>query len=84
MKEEVVDYKLYPKDDALHNGTWNLYEHDGLFSVMFKDTFGHIGSLTDHQISEDGIVSPSVVCPKDGCSYHEHIRLEGWVPVNRG
>jgi len=79
-----MEYKLYPYDEALHNGTWCKYEHDGIYTIMFKDIYGHIGSLTDHQIREDGTVSPSVVCPKDGCTFHEYIKLENWVPVNRG
>lgn len=35
-------------------------------------------SLTDHKINDDGAVSPSVVCPREGCSFHEFIILEGW------
>lgn len=39
---------------------------------------GHHGVLTDHIIDKDGIVSPSVVCPEEGCDFHEFIRLIGW------
>lgn len=36
---------------------------------------GHIGTFDDHLISENGEVSPSVVCPEDDCSFHEWITL---------
>ena len=39
---------------------------------------GKVCSLTNHKIDADGKVSPSVVCPGDGCSFHEHIILDGW------
>lgn len=39
---------------------------------------GHLGVLTDHTIADDGTVTPSVVCPEQGCGWHEHIRLGGW------
>lgn len=38
---------------------------------------GHIGSLDDHQIGENGEVSPSFVCPQD-CAFHEWITLENF------
>lgn len=31
-----------------------------------------------HKITPDGSVSPSVVCPVEGCGFHEMIKLEGW------
>lgn len=39
---------------------------------------GHVGSLLDHEIADDGSVTPSLVCPEDGCGWHEHVRLIGW------
>lgn len=43
---------------------------------------GHHGTLTDHEIRDDGTVHPSVVCPhKDPpCSFHANIQLDGWKP----
>lgn len=32
----------------------------------------------DHDIAPDGRVSPSVVCPFEGCDFHDHVVLEGW------
>jgi len=34
--------------------------------------------LWDHTIGHDGIVSPSVVCPTEGCWFHEMVKLVGW------
>lgn len=39
---------------------------------------GQRASLSHHTIAEDGKVSPSVVCPTEGCTFHEWIQLEGW------
>lgn len=34
--------------------------------------------LHDHDIADDGTVSPSVVCPHPGCSWHVWIKLKDW------
>lgn len=39
---------------------------------------GHMARLTSHQIAANGAVSPSIVCPEEGCSWHVWGRLEGW------
>ena len=31
-----------------------------------------------HSIAPDGTISPSYVCPRAGCQFHEYVRLEGW------
>lgn len=40
---------------------------------------GHGLTLRNHAISRDGVVMPSVVCPKQGCSFHEFVRLDRWI-----
>jgi len=30
------------------------------------------------RFTDDEVVSPSMVCLADGCSFHEFIRLDGW------
>jgi len=47
-------------------------------TALFACPNGHIGSLSDHEIADDGTVLPSVVCPHEGCDFHEFIKLEGW------
>jgi uncharacterized Zn finger protein len=30
----------------------------------------------DHDVAEDGTVTPSLDCPS--CAFHEHVKLKGW------
>ena len=39
---------------------------------------GHTAALVTHSIAADGTVSPSAVCPVEGCGFHESIRLLDW------
>ena len=39
---------------------------------------GHGLTLRSHAIDAMGVVSPSVVCPIQGCSFHEFVELDGW------
>ena len=39
---------------------------------------GKIASLIDHSIAQDGTVTPSLVCPYEGCTFHDWVKLEGW------
>jgi hypothetical protein len=47
------------------------------FKASFACHRGHVLTLRAHQISADGCVAPSVVCPH-GCSFHAYIRLRDW------
>ena len=44
---------------------------------------GHLGTLSRkiHQVSNEGIISPSYVCPNNGCDFHEYVELAGWKDV---
>lgn len=60
---------------------------NGSAGAIFKCPNGHIGTLVDHEpdshsIDAEGVVSPSVVCPEDGCGFHDHVRLVGWSSVS--
>lgn len=50
--------------------------------VLVRGQCGHVCELeirpTAYSVAKDGSVSPSVQCPKDGCAFHETIRLLGW------
>ncbi len=56
---------------------------------MFDDTItarlkcpecGCIALLNDHEIAAGGAVTPSVVCPRPDCDYHESgVVLAGWL-----
>lgn len=50
--------------------------------VTIRCPNGHF-ALLDHEIADDGTVSPSVVCPWDGCGFHEFIRLLDWPATRR-
>lgn len=39
---------------------------------------GRPATLVDHEIADDGTVSPSVECPHDGCRWHVFVKLNGW------
>ena len=41
---------------------------------------GHEGLINEHHIADDGVVSPSVVCTQNGCTWHEYVKLIGWPP----
>ena len=39
---------------------------------------GFESSLREHTIDAGGVVHPSLVCPGEGCAFHEFVRLEDW------
>lgn len=55
---------------------------DGRRVAYFFDTKGHGLALEKHAIADDGTVTPSVVCPIEGCGFHEWVKLEGWGSKN--
>ncbi len=40
---------------------------------------GHWNWLSDHDIARDGTVTPSADCPRDGCDFHDSLKLGGWI-----
>jgi len=71
----------YPFSADLKPGTWKGGSRPEGRTALFACSNGHIGSLSDHDIADDGTVLPSVVCPHEGCDFHEFIKLEGWQVV---
>lgn len=49
-----------------------------VFKASMTCPNGHTLTLRNHSISQEGNVSPSVVCPGTGCGFHEWVRLDGW------
>lgn len=39
---------------------------------------GMLGDFAPHGIQEDGRVYNSVVCQRDGCDFHNYVKLDGW------
>ena len=65
-----------PYDESQGNNTWWFHTlSDGRKFVVTRCPNGHTGSLSDHSIAPDGTVSPSVVCQREGCNFHEFIKL---------
>ncbi len=60
-----------------HREKPKAYAHDLAFCTCDK---GHEQTLSAkvHVVSVEGIVSPSYVCPRDGCGFHDYVVLEGW------
>ena len=78
-KDWSEEMKLIPYDSEYKPGTWK-----GGFAWNGKTALvtcinGHTCTLSEHKIADDGTVSPSLVCPYDGCNFHEFVKLEGWV-----
>lgn len=62
-------------------GTWKgLQTERGRKASFTCPNCGELGSLSDHDINDKGIVTPSVVCSYE-CGFHEMIRLEGWETI---
>jgi len=71
---------VVPYDPRLTPCSWQGGTTPTGRTALFCCPRGHIGTLSDHEIGLDGTVSPSVVCPHEGCDFHEFIKLEGWKP----
>ncbi len=59
---------------------YRTFVRDGKKSAYVFDQNGHGLTLHAHNIAEDGIVTPSCVCPIAGCGFHDWFKLEGWIP----
>ena len=46
--------------------------------VWMRCPYGHLGTLGDHAVADDGTITPSVQCPEPGCRWHETVRLDDW------
>lgn len=65
--------------DTSTPGTWRQLDDQGKRSASINcPQCGRGGTLTDHEIAPDGTITPSVVCPHPGCSYHDMGKLDGW------
>lgn len=71
----ILKKNLTSKDVS---NTWRrLIDGKNISASMFC-SYGHYGVLTDHTINKYGVVNPSVVCTKDGCTFHEWVKLADW------
>ena len=80
----MIEIKLAKEEDI-----W-LSEEKGVYrrgtsngkktATMSCPDCGQSASLSEHSIYDGGKVSPSVVCPNDGCNFHEYVKLLLWEP----
>ena len=60
-------------------GVYRRCRADGkMTATMSCPKCGQVASLSGHTINPGGAVNPSVVCPHEGCDFHEYVTLEGW------
>ena len=62
-------------------GTWTLVRSKERGQVTARVACvdcGQSAPIWFHEITADGTVTPSLVCPMEGCSWHVHIKLDGW------
>lgn len=66
------------KDPTLQSGSWNLWT-TGKRKVLFAcPKCSHV-ALLNQKIADDGRVIQKVKCAKQGCKFHDHLRLLGWI-----
>lgn len=74
-----VLFRSTRSDPLQVGGWWPLQDSErGRSAVVRCPVCKECATLTAHEISEDGIVSPSLQCPHNDCTFHEFVRLEGW------
>lgn len=74
----VLKRYQYP-DRKLSPSTWEPHMGGGHQSAWIAcPTCGQLATLGDHTIADNGKVTPSLVCPYDGCDFHDYVELEGW------
>lgn len=79
----TLSIRKAPSYDEFEKGTWfrTLLDETGQKTVWFRCANGHYGTLGNHDIAADGTVTPSVVCPEQGCVFHDTVKLEGWMDL---
>ena len=70
--------KQHDGSPEMKPGTYKKVRVAGKWSARFRcPKCEVIAGLHDHEIRQDGTVSPSVLC-NGPCDFHDHLRLEGW------
>lgn len=39
---------------------------------------------SSHSIDHEGVVSPAIQCPHEGCTWCENVTFEDWIPESKG
>lgn len=84
-----MDFMFAESDVAAAPGMWFILPLSRL-DLVKHEKHGHVAVVCPvchsaltlsgrvHSVSEVGAVSPSFVCTRAGCSFHDFIVLEGW------
>ncbi|NIR17179.1 MAG: hypothetical protein GWN86_25995, partial [Desulfobacterales bacterium] len=83
----IVMPKLRASADTIANtptgdrkfGWFFMFENDLHPSIVCLKC-REIATLTDHKVSPDGLLEPSIVCPNEDCGWHVFGRLNEWDP----
>lgn len=68
----------YVEGEDYDPGTWKYLKMKDSISASFTCPICHEpGTLSQHNIDDNGVVTPSVVCSYE-CNFHQNIRLLGW------
>lgn len=82
LRKDIAVFTDEDWEKACQPLTWRGVKlSDGRRTAYFFDAKGHGLALEKHAIAEDGTVTPSVVCPIEGCGFHEWVKLEGWSKI---
>lgn len=60
---------------------YQTQDGDWRASTYVRCGHGHVSRLDIggmHELRHDGVVTPSLVCPVDGCDWHENVKLVAW------
>ena len=80
---EKMERYLAKQHNEYMSGTWKgVRLSSGKRGASFTcPNCRQTASLIDHEISDNGDVNPSVVCPDNICGFHRYIKLLDWNPV---
>jgi len=71
--------KSDPRDGPLEKGHWGPVNDPRWVAILSCPNCGFKCSLrATHEVAATGVVTPSVICPNEGCDWHEHVRLLDW------
>lgn len=69
------------RDNELKPGTWKPVYVDMKRTAKLACPGCGNAAVLDHEIAPDGTVTPSVECPFEPCTFHDDVKLLGWVEV---
>jgi hypothetical protein len=73
-----------PRDSNPPARWWRPVQPSGTWVSISCPTCGQGLSIkrasAGHDVDVDGKVTPSVVCTHPGCTFHDMVVLEGWMP----